>query len=257
MSLIAASATIAILGGGGAAGTIGYDSFVWAKARYHVVTANLASGRVRAGTVHASRLTSVWGLVAQAKPLAAITGTFFSPASQRPVADLLVDGKLVAKGSRGSGIGVGWFGDVTIFDSPYRTQFDWTQYRYGLRGAVRIVNRGKVQADPKAQRFRDRRIWGRAARTGIGLTANGKLVLVATARPVTLSELGRAMVSRGVRDGISLDGGGSTCLYYRGSLVVPPKRKLSNLFVLSPAPAADTRIDGLARVPSANVTVRW
>jgi exopolysaccharide biosynthesis protein len=45
--------------------------------------------------------------------------------------------------------------------------------------------------------------------------------------------LGKAMKSRGVQDAVSLDGGGSTCLFYQGSLVVPPQRKLSNLFVLS------------------------
>lgn len=232
MSFIATATALSIVGGGASA-PIGYDNFVHGRVRYHVVTANLASGRIQAGTLHAPKLTSIWTFVAQSHPLAAITGTFFSHSSQSPVADLLVEGKLVARGSRGSGIGVGWYGDVTIFDSPFRTAFDWSAYRFGLRGAVRVVTNGAVQTNPKAQSFRDRRIWGRAARTGIGLTKNKKIVLFATSKPVTLSELGRAMVARGVRDGVSLDGGGSTCLYYRGSLIVPPKRKLSNLFVLS------------------------
>jgi len=33
-------------------------------------------------------------------------------------------------------------------------------------------------------------------------------------------------------DAVNLDGGGSTCLYYRGAMVVAPGRRLSNLLTL-------------------------
>ncbi len=56
--------------------------------------------------------------------------------------------------------------------------------------------------------------------------------MVATNSSVTLGELGKAMIANGVRDAISLDGGGSTCLYYRGTMVIPPKRKLSNILMV-------------------------
>jgi hypothetical protein len=154
----------------------------------------------------------------------------------------LVDGNLVARGSRGSAIGVNYYGDVRIFDQAFRKPVDWGEYRFGLRGTVRVVQNGKVCPDPKAQKFRDSRLWGRAARTAIGTTSKGKIVLMATKSSVTLSELGKAMRQRGVQDGISLDGGGSTCLYYQGSLVIPPSRKLCNLFVLSARPAGDPDI---------------
>jgi exopolysaccharide biosynthesis protein len=233
-TLAIAAATLTASGALGS--PIGYESFRHGPAKYHVVTADLSSGRIRARTVHSPRLTSVWSLISQQQPTAAITGTFFSPGSGHPVADLLVDGRLVANGSRGSGIAVDWTGGVRIFDANYQHRMEWADYQWGLRGAIRVVHAGKVQPNPQAQHFTDRRLWGKAARTGVGLTENGKLVLVATTGQVTLSELGRAMVARGVRDGLSLDGGSSTCLYYRGSLVVPPGRKLSNLFVLSEAP---------------------
>ena len=55
----------------------------------------------------------------------------------------------------------------------------------------------------------------------------------ATTSKVTLSELGRAMTSKGIRNGVSLDGGTSTCLYYNGSMVIPPGRQLSNLIVVT------------------------
>ncbi len=55
---------------------------------------------------------------------------------------------------------------------------------------------------------------------------------MATKNSVTLSELGKAMVAKGVREAVSLDGGGSTCLYYRGKMVVPTQRRLTTMFVL-------------------------
>lgn len=234
MSLVAAvGIALSTAGPAPAARAVGYELVVRGKAKYHFVTANMSTGAIAASTVHAPKLVSVKQLLAPAKPVAAITGTFFNLTSQRPVADVLVDGALVSKGSRGSAVGVNYFGDVKIFHDRFKKKTDWADYQFGLRGAVRILQDGKVCPDPKSQKFRDKRIWGRAARTGIGTTKAGKLVLVATKSLVTLSELGKAMRAKGVLDGVSLDGGTSTCLYYQGSYIIPPGRKLCNLFVLS------------------------
>ena len=211
---------------------IGYTTFKYGRAGYHMVTADFRTELVSAETVHSQKLTSVWTMIKQSQPAVAITGTFFAPSCQRPVADVLVDGKLTAKGDRGSVVAVDWFGKVSIFDSRFKKKVDWSLYRFALRGAIRVLTAGKVNPNPKAQHFRDRRLWGRAARTAVGITKSGKLVLLATRSSVTLSELGKAMLSRGVRDAISLDGGSSTCLYYRGAMVISPGRKLSNLFVV-------------------------
>jgi exopolysaccharide biosynthesis protein len=220
-------------------GPISYGMFMFGPGKYHKVTADLRSPAISPGAIHAEKLTSVWTLVEREKPLAAITGTFFNPRSERPIADVVVDGKLVATGNRGSAVAVDWFGQVHILDTQFQKSVDWMSYRFMLRGAVRIVTRGQVTANPKAQKFKDSRIWGRAARTAIGKAADGRLVMVATNSSVTLSELGKAMISQGVQEAISLDGGSSTCLYYRGSLIVPPKRKLSNLFVIRDRSATD------------------
>ena len=222
---------------------ISYATFKHGSHAFHVVTADLRSGQISAAMVHSPSLTSTWNLLGrleapESKPIAAITGTFFAPASQKPVADVLVNGTLVAKGSRGTAVGVDWFGGVRIFDKPFLEAVDWGLYQWGLRGAIRVVSNGVVQPNPKAQKFRDARLWGRAARTGLGTTKNGKVVLFATTAHITLTELGNAMKSRGVLDGVGLDGGSSTCMYYKGALVVPPGRKLSNLFVITQRKAA-------------------
>jgi hypothetical protein len=215
---------------------IGYVNFKHGKARYHMVVADLNSNMISAGTMMSSGSQPVWSMIKREYPYAAITGTFFAPRQGIPVADVLVDGTLKATGNRGSGISVDEFGSVNIFDERFRQKFDWTNFKYGLRGAVRVVSNKKVAPNPKAQHFKDRRIWGSAARTGVGLTKHNKLVLIATSKPITLSEFGKAMVSQGVVDGLSLDGGSSTCLYFNGSMVISPRRQLTNLFVLHDRP---------------------
>ena len=215
-----------------AARPIAYDSFIRDKALYHVVKADLSSGLVNPRAVYHRGLTSSWQLVTRNNATVGITGTFFAPSSGYPVGDVLVDGDLKVRGYRGSAIGIDYFGNVKIFDTQFRKEFDWSEFRGGIRGAVRVVSNGKVNPNPKAQRFRDKRIWGKASRTAVGLDKNGKLLLVATKNPVTLSQLGKAMVSRGVVNAVSMDGGGSTCLYYRGKMVIGTSRGLSNMLVL-------------------------
>jgi exopolysaccharide biosynthesis protein len=215
---------------------VAYASFKRGKAYYHCVYADMSSRRVQAKTVLADGLTSPWRLLSREQPTAAITGTFFNPGVGTPVADVLVDGELLVRGNRGTALAVDYLGNVRIIDRPFRRSLDWEGYRFGLRGAVRLITNGKVQPNPRAQSFKDPRIWGTASRTGIGLTQADKLVLMATPANVTLSEFGKAMRSRGVVDAVSLDGGGSTCLYYRGSMVVSTARALSNMFVVQETP---------------------
>jgi hypothetical protein len=213
-------------------GTIGYN-----KAIFHVVKADLSSGLVQPEAVYNPGLVSSWKLVAGSNATVGITGTFFAPRSGYPVGDVLIDGDLKVKGARGSAIGIDHFGGVKIFDTKFGQEYDWSQYRFGIRGVVRIVSNGVVNPNPKAQRFRDRRIWGKASRTAVGMDTNGKLVLMATKRDVTLSHLGKAMLSQNVVEAVSLDGGSSTCLYYRGKMVIGADRRLSNMFVLQEKPA--------------------
>ncbi|MCX7800009.1 MAG: phosphodiester glycosidase family protein [Fimbriimonadales bacterium] len=215
-----------------AASPVGYEKIRVGRATYHVVRADLSNPRIEAAVVSAPKLVSVWQLVSGQRAVAAVTGTFFDPGSQRPVADVFSNGVLKASGHRATLVGFDLFGAVQIRDVPFGKPVDWSEFRHGLRGAVRVVTQGRVRPDPKAQRFRDPRIWGKAARTGLGVTKHGKLVLIATSQPVYLRALGRAMVRAGVREGVALDGGGSTSLYYRGRLLAAPTRKLNNVVVV-------------------------
>ena len=250
----------ATLAAGALASPVAHISFVRGHARYHAIVVDLSAGKLAVKTVVTDGSHSAWSMIGKDQPIAAITGTFFSPGgSCSPVADVLVNGDLKAQGDRGSCMGVDYFGGVSIFDEHFKTPVKWDSFQYGLRGAVRVVSNGRVCPDPKAQRFHDRAIWGNASRTGIGLTKSGKLVFIATARPITLSEFGHAMVQCGITNGISLDGGSSTCLYYNGQMLLSPHRQLTNLLVITPKPVQSLAIRQVpAKLPppdSANVVV--
>jgi hypothetical protein len=217
---------------GGAASPIRYAKYKNGKAWYHTIVADLSSGRVMAQTVVSPKMRTPQSLVSAAKPTAAITGTFFSPQHGRPVGEVVVNGELRSRGRRGSVLAIDWRGKAHIFDLGFGEKVDWLSYRFGLRAAVRVVRGGNVDPNPKAQKFRDARIWGRAPRTAVGIDRHGKLHFFSTTHPVSLNELGWAMVKRGVVDGINLDGGGSTLMYYRGTYLVSTQRKLNNLLVL-------------------------
>lgn len=199
---------------------------------YHAVIADVDSAVVMPTAQIAPKLTSVWRMLGQTQPVAAITGTFFAWENGKPVADVVVDGQQMATGYRGSILAVDWFGKPHIVDAPTRKPFDYHAYRYAVRGGVRILNGGIVESNPRAQGFTDSSIWGSAARTAVGITASGKLMLVATRSSVTLSALGKALKGQGAVDALAMDGGGSTMLYFNGDMKISPNRGLCNLLLI-------------------------
>lgn len=211
---------------------IRYRSFPAGGGTYHAVIADLRSPRVEVETYAAKGLRRPSTLIKNSKATVAMTGTFFNTGNGDPIADVLVDGKLKNLGGRGSVLGVDWFGNVQVFDTGLNESVNWFDYRYALRGGVRVVRDGVVAPDPGSQSFRDRAIWQSNPRTGAGVTHDGNLVLIATGAGVTLTQLGNAMKKMGVVNGVSFDGGSSTCLFYRSKYVLRPGRSLSNLLVL-------------------------
>lgn len=199
---------------------------------FHAVVADIKNPNITATTQLSPRLTNIWGMLGKSQPVAAITGTFFAYENQKPVADVLVNGQLKATGYRGSIIAVDWYGNVSIVNAQVQKPFDYLGYRYALRGGVRVVDKGTIAPNPRAQGFRDPAISGSAARTGVGLTESGKIILLATREKVTLTTFGKAMKTQGAVDAVALDGGGSTMLYFNGDVKISPNRGLNNLFLI-------------------------
>ncbi|MCG9895151.1 MAG: phosphodiester glycosidase family protein [Fimbriimonadaceae bacterium] len=199
---------------------------------HHAVVVDPAMAAVEWDVHLADRLTPPRRLAEEAQAEAAITGTFFAYESQQPVADVLTRSALRRFGHRGTAVRFMPDGGMDLQDVPFGQAKDWGGAVAGVRGAVRILRDGQVCPDPRGQGFTDPAIWGRAARTGLARTEDGRILMAATAARVTLSRFANALKEWGAVDAVSLDGGGSTMLAYQGRMVVPTSRRLCNLIVV-------------------------
>lgn len=213
-------------------GAAAHYKFKYGNAGFQAVLADTSSPTITATAQFHPKLTNVWNMIEKTQPIAAITGTFFAFENQKPVADVVINGEQKATGYRGSILAIDWYGKVSIQNGITRKPFDYLAYRYAMRGGVRVVDKGVIKPNPRAQGFTDPAIWGSAARTGVGITKTGKIILAATTNRVTLSTLGKALKSQGAVDAVSLDGGGSTMLYFNGDLKISTSRGLCNLFLI-------------------------
>ncbi len=206
-----------------------------AGAWFYVVTVDLNSENVKVtGAVSYARgkAESFPSLIRRTQPTVAICGTFFDPRTKTPVADIVIEGQQHAEGHRGSALVIDYYNRVGILDSKRGQPVDWTLYRFGLRGGIRILTAGKTTINPASQGFKDRRIWARARRTAVGIKPGNKLVFLLTKEQVQLNQLASAMKALGVRDALAFDGGSSTALYYKGTFLINPARSLTNVVLV-------------------------
>lgn len=171
-------------------------------------------------------------MIRRTRPAVAVTGTFFSTRTLKPIGDIVIGGQLAHFGGLGTALCITDNNEVEfIRPERYRHQ-DWSRFDFVLCSGPRLVRGGMVAVDPRSEGFRDRRLFQRAARLAIGATRDRRLVIVATRKPVHLSRLARAMRAIGVVDAINLDGGSSLGLYCRGKMLMRPGRWLTNLLVV-------------------------
>jgi LysM repeat protein len=154
---------------------------------------------------------------------AVINGSYFHPRSYAPAGDLVVHGQRVAWGRLpaalsitpdnrariGSGVGGTWAGMESVIAS-----------------GPQIVRGGAVQRHYPAV-FQDPALFGKAARSAIGLSSDRDLLLVSTRTPLSITEMGKVMAALGARDALLLDGGSSTSLSWNRSAVIGSGRKVS------------------------------
>jgi exopolysaccharide biosynthesis protein len=213
---------------------------------FHVVVANLNSDNVRV-SVQVNRTRGYaepfHSMISRTAPTCAISGTFFDIPTARPIGAIVSEGREVWPGNHGSALTIDFFNRAQVVDPPHGVRLDPGLYRLVVRGGVRILNAGSFCAYPTGQRFRDPRVWSAARRIGVGVTAENKLVLIGTTSAVYLRDLASALKLYGVRSAIALDGGTSAGMYWRGSYLVTPGRRLTNIVTIHEGP-------GIAWVPS-------
>lgn len=125
----------------------------------------------------------------------------------------------------------------------------WEKAKFAVGGGPRLLCDGKSVDDASKEKFRPDVARGRAPRTALGVTAEGKLLFVCVdgrqknACGMTLRELSALMKKLGARDAMNLDGGGSTTFYLLGKVMNSPsdgsERQVSQALVLRPKSAEE------------------
>lgn len=205
---------------------------------YHAIVANLRSDDVKvSGLVNETlgRAEPIWKMIGRAQPAVAISGTFFDTRSKLPIGTIIIEGEGKVDGFHGSCLAVDHFNKPLILDPKWGRHFDISLYRFVVRGGVRLLTGGELTVYPRAQKFKDPRVWSAARRIAVGVTKDDKLIFVGTNGSVTLSRLAKAMRALGARNAMALDGGGSAAMYYRGKLLMRPSRGMTNLLTISQA----------------------
>ncbi len=172
-------------------------------------------------------------MIDRSHPTAAVTGTFFSPDSNIPIGDIVVDGRLAHRGGIGTALCITQQNQCDIVQPPYRyCRMDWSQYDFVCTSGPRLVNNNLPFVYPRQEGFRDSHLLGSATRLAVGITPSHKLLFVATRCKVQLGQMGRAMSGLGCTDAIALDAGSSLGFYHNGNTLIRPGRKLTNAILI-------------------------
>lgn len=106
---------------------------------------------------------------------------------------------------------------TTVTCTPVLTP-DWIEYPDAISAGPRLLRRGNIDIPYEAERIPADIRYGRHPRTSIGVTADGRtiIIVVEATKPygdgATLEEMAGLMKSRGVVDAMNLDGGGSSAM---------------------------------------------
>ncbi len=201
-------------------------------AKVHYVVVNPFSNQLRLTPVYVSGGMSFETMVRLYRPIAAINGTFFHLTTKRPVGDVVIERTHVHKGKLRTALIVqGPF----VLISTIPTAADFTgKIEALLACGPRLLTDGRITVYPKAEGFRDPRLFRPARRSVVGVTKHGKVVFAAIVTPVTLTKAAKIMQALGCVDAMNLDGGGSSALYCAGKFFVRPNRRLSTALMVLP-----------------------
>jgi len=171
-------------------------------------------------------------MISRAHPNVAVTGTFFSLDDLQPVGDIVIDGSLVHFGGMGTALCITPGNQATMVTCQWGRHHDWSPFDFVVACGPRLLSRGRVVLDARAERFRDKHMLAPNSRIAVGITRGNTLFFVMTHSPIYLGKLARVMQSLGAADAMNLDAGTSTGFYYNGATLAKPGRKLTNMIVV-------------------------
>ncbi len=101
---------------------------------------------------------------------------------------------------------------------------DVNSYQHIIGGGPLLVKNGQIVVDGAGEQFSPAFVSGRASRSAIGQTSNGKILLVAAqntadSRGPTLGQFAQILQQIGAVQALNLDGGSSTTLFLGGQIL--------------------------------------
>ncbi|GGK94021.1 LysM peptidoglycan-binding domain-containing protein [Deinococcus radiotolerans] len=160
-----------------------------------------------------------------------VNGSYFHPQSFAPAGDIVMQGRLLTWGRIPQALAITPDNRAAIRPSatallgrPLDTT--WTGMETVIATGPRILSGGQV-VTRYSTAFRDPALFGRAARSAVGLVSNRDLVLVSTHAKLTTTEMGKLLLRLGVRDALLLDGGSSAGIAWNGHAVLDSVRRVS------------------------------
>lgn len=219
-------------------------------ARTHVITANLNDSeiQVKIGLPEKGIPTSesFLSMVKRHAPEAAVTGTYFDTRTLYPVGSIVMEGKTAYDSAIGTAVCFIKSDGITC-DNGYKVtfnatrkgeRFNWAGVWTGLRTGPLLLANGAYALNPAREGFRHSGLFGTRTRMAMGVTANNRLLLVSVGTPITFGRLASVMKALGAVDAVSLDGGTSSAMYYRGRIIRYPGRQLTNIIEVHNVPRA-------------------
>lgn len=222
-------------------------------ARTYVITVNLNDPdiQVKIGLPAKGIPTSesFLSMVKRHSPVAAVTGTYFDTRTLYPAGSIVIEGKPAHESAIGTAVCFIKSDGITC-DNGYKVTFnaarkgekvDWTGVGTGLRTGPLLLANGAYALNPAREGFRHPGLFGYRTRMAMGITVYNKLLLVSVGTPITFGRLASVMKALGAVDAVSLDGGTSSAMYYRGKVIRYPGRLLTNIIEVHNQPHTASR----------------
>ncbi|MFN7134884.1 MAG: phosphodiester glycosidase family protein [Myxococcales bacterium] len=204
--------------------------------RVHLVAVDLLKAHLQTNT-RGERGRTVSGQAKAHGAEIAINGDFFSFANYQPSGHAKADGKPWPSTADSWEPFVAFGGQRVQVLAGGKDVPAWADN--AVSGRPMVLDAGKVVTE-----YREPTHAGVMPRTGVGLSQNGRLMLLAvvdgrstSSRGASAQELGRILKQNGAHTGIALDGGGSSTMYVKSRGVVNrpsdgAERKVSNALMV-------------------------
>lgn len=247
----------AVLGGrhaACAASCVGHYTARVCGVNAHVVRVDLRSPRVSVTPLVApvepgyNGHAPFWAFIRHHRPVAAINGTFFDTRNFRVTGNVVSHGRMLREGYVGNAIALDRDNQphLVLNSGHMGRHTDWSKYVTAMGGGPTLLLDGRLHLDPRAEGFHDPGLFRLAPRTAIGYNDRHQLFMVAVRTPIDFHRLADVMRGLGAVNAISLDGGSSTALYYRGQMLSAPRRSLTNVLAVFERPVVVAHVDRAA-----------